>query len=518
ATPAPAAAPPKPATPAPAAAPPKPATPAPAAAPPKPATPAPAAAPPKPATPAPAAAPPKPAPPAPAAAPPKPATPAPAAAPPKPAPPAPAAAPPKPATPAPAAAPPKPATPAAKTLSPTDPLPPLVVGQPAEKATEANKKKAVDLFKAGNDAFNAGKYLEALAKFRESYGLITSPNSRMMYARTLGKLDRLLDAHREGNEALAEASAAAAKNPKYEATVKGTKDDLAVVAKRIAFVTFAPPPGISEGELTVNGKPLDKAEWSKSLPMLPAKLEVAFVRGDERSQVVLDALAGATLEAKLPPFPKKVVETPLPPPEPVVVAEPDSSVDDTIPANDRGAAIVGLKAGALASLNGLKPHVTGAVQVGYVLPFLQRSLGVIVDVGYAQPLTSKTEFDPRVAGGSYGWQLVQQQLTIQPSVYYRATMLPKVGPGKFVPYVGAGPRIFLTRSKTDSEDKLPVLLQQNEQSMEIGLGAHLGTEYLLGPGAIVAEGLFGWAAVDQRTTGDAALTGISGWAGYRFML
>lgn len=401
------------------------------------------------------------------------------------------------------------------------PIEPLTAGKTAEQATPAERQKAVTLFKAGNEAFAVGKWQQALDHFRESYGILVSPNSRMMFARSLARLDRILEAHEQSRLSLEEATEAASKNSKYQATVKSINEDLAELEKRLAIVTISPPPGVDEGELTVNGVPLPSSEWSRPRAMLPAKLELVFVRGSQESKKTFIIKAGTKVDAKLPAL-RRVA-----PPKAEVVkpkveeaAEEDSPprIDDTIPPNDRGAAVVGLKAGALISLNGLKPNVTGAVQVGYVLPFLRRSFGVIADVGYAQPAKFNTEFDPRVSGGSYGWQLVQQQLSIQPSVYYRATMLPMVGPGKFVPYVGAGPRIFLTRSKTTSMGVEPEFLEQSEQSMEIGAGGQLGIEYLIGPGAIMAEGLFGWAALDQRTTGTAAHMAISGWAGYRFML
>jgi hypothetical protein len=414
--------------------------------------------------------------------------------------------------------------------------PPVVAGVPADKATDAQKKEAVELFKAGQLSFSLEKWADALPNFRKSYAVVASPNSHMMVVRSLARLGKSLEAHREATATLAEAQAAVATNPKYASTVQGMKDELVELEKKLAVVVLVLPTGVTDGKLTVNKKPVEPGVWATPIVMDPGKVDVVLTRGDERSKLSLDAPMGARTEAKLPPLRKVATwntgNSELPPDAPksssasardgasqkltdagaaAVELKPDS-VSSERP-SDRGGFVAGAKVGALASLNGLNPHVTGAVQVGYVLPWLDRSIGLMVDVGYARPVTSDLVGDVRVAAGGYSWHLTRDQLTVQPSLYYRATML-----GKIVPYVGAGPRIFLTRSKTDSDEKLPVLLEQREESLEIGVGAHLGAEYLLGPGAVVAEGLFGWAPIQQRTTDEAELTAISAWAGYRFYL
>lgn len=174
---------------------------------------------------------------------------------------------------------------------------------------------------------------------------------------------------------------------------------------------------------------------------------------------------------------------------------------------------MGAKAGALASFNGLGPNVTGALQLGYIFPWLRRGLGLLVDVGYAAPVTSGTENDARVDGGSYSWSIVQKQLTIAPSAYYRYT-----GLGRVIPYGGIGPRIYLLESVTDSGGAAPTILETRETSTKVGLGVHAGVDVLLGPGALLGELLFQWANLDHRQTGASNLAGLTAWIGYRFML
>jgi len=393
-------------------------------------------------------------------------------------------------------------------------------GPTPDKATDAAKKAALADYNSAQLALNLGKLEDALAKFRASYGAVASPNSRMMLARVLMKLGRSLEAHREAQAANEEAQLLAGANPKYKTTITSTRADLDELEAKLGLVNVSLPPGALEGALSVGGVSVELEAVGTWLPANPGRVKVAFVCAAGTSEAEVEVPAGAKVSVALRAPARKVELAPEPkvvelPKElsPAEVPPPDDST-----AHDRGAFVVGLKAGALVSLDGLKPNGIGAAELGYVLPFARRAFGFIVDVGYAQPVTSEVESDPRVVAGGYTWKLVQQQLTIQPSLYYRATMLPNVGPGKFVPYVAAGPRVFLTRSHTDSDGTLPALLEQREDSTEIGVGAHLGTEYLLGPGAIAVEALLGWAPIAQRTTGEAALMAVSAFGGYRFML
>lgn len=180
---------------------------------------------------------------------------------------------------------------------------------------------------------------------------------------------------------------------------------------------------------------------------------------------------------------------------------------------DRGAFVVGGKVGLLASFSGLEPNVVGALEVGYVFPWLDRSFALYVDGGYAAPVTTGEASDKRVAGGKYSWHIVEKQLTIAPSVYYRYT-----GLGMFVPYAGVGPRIMLQESVIDSDDAEPIILETTEHATKVGLGVHGGVDILLGPGAVVGEVLFQAGGLDHTSTGDVANTALTVWVGYRFML
>lgn len=155
---------------------------------------------------------------------------------------------------------------------------------------------------------------------------------------------------------------------------------------------------------------------------------------------------------------------------------------------DRGAFVAGAKLGAGLPFSGMTPMVSGAVQVGYVLPFLKRSFGLLVDVAYTVPTKSGTvKDDPRVDGGKYDFSMTQKELTIMPAAYYRLTML-----GRAVPYIGIGPRVYLHQSTVSGTVGKEMILETKEQTTRVGFGLPVGCGVTLGPGELVGELLFEW--------------------------
>ena len=237
------------------------------------------------------------------------------------------------------------------------------------------------------------------------------------------------------------------------------------------------------------------------------------------------ATPAPTDPAAAPPPAEPAAPPPPPTPEPAATspsvslstgdaaAGADTPSEPEASGKDRGAFVAGGKFGGLMQLSGFGPNVTGALEIGYILPFLKRGLGVMVDASYAAPVVSGTEQDPRVQGGSYEWNLVQKQLTIFPFVTYRYT-----GLGKIVPYAGVGPRIVMLEGVTYGTVAAKPLLETRERSTKVGVGVPLGAEYLIGPGAALGEFLFAYNSIDHKSTGNASLTGFTLWLGYRFLL
>lgn len=181
---------------------------------------------------------------------------------------------------------------------------------------------------------------------------------------------------------------------------------------------------------------------------------------------------------------------------------------------DRGAFVIGAMGGAIVPWNGLGANAVGAVQIGYVLPFVRRSFGLLVDVAYSVPRTAGNQADARVAAsGAYDWTITHQQLTVTPHVTYRVPYF-----GRVTPFVGIGPRIYLDRSTVEGAAGGSTISPTTERSTKVGFGIPVGVDLAVGPGAFLAEVLFEWGRIDHTATGLASSAGSSFQLGYHFLL
>jgi hypothetical protein len=92
------------------------------------------------------------------------------------------------------------------------------------------------------------------------------------------------------------------------------------------------------------------------------------------------------------------------------------------------------------------------------------------------------------------------------------------GLGRFVPYAGVGPRIYMMESITEGSVGSAVILPTKERSTKVGVGVPLGFDFTIGPGALLAELLFEIGPLDHTLTGKTNTAATSLSVGYRFLL
>lgn len=184
------------------------------------------------------------------------------------------------------------------------------------------------------------------------------------------------------------------------------------------------------------------------------------------------------------------------------------------PPGDRGGGILGAKVGAYLPqvFSPLQTSYFVEVEGGYVLPYLHRLFAVTASAAFSSPTVDGGGADPRLPGGSYSYNVTQQQLVLGLSVSAKIPL------GRFVPYVGIGPRLFLVRTASRGQAGPSSIPETVETSTEAGVGAPIGLDILLGPGRLFAEGQLLWAGTQQRSTGPAALGAIALALGYRLVL
>ena len=189
---------------------------------------------------------------------------------------------------------------------------------------------------------------------------------------------------------------------------------------------------------------------------------------------------------------------------------------------DRGTVLVGAKIGGLFPVENLDPAVAGGVEVGWVMPWLDRSLAAVLEVDYAQPTASGNAGDPRVGGASYDWKLLQRQLVVAPTVLYRlkgfAALTGLSWASRIVPYAGIGPRIYLLQSTVSGTAGGQGVAETKETATKVGLGVPLGAEVAFGPGSLTGELLAEWGKLETVAAGSGTTTAaLSVRVGYRFV-
>ncbi|HMA92567.1 MAG TPA: hypothetical protein VKP30_07765 [Polyangiaceae bacterium] len=152
-------------------------------------------------------------------------------------------------------------------------------GVSVEAASRSELESAKTPYQDGVKAMNSGEYEQAVAKFRESYNVVASPNSQLMLGRALIKLNRLMDAYRELEQAVKKATELAATQVKYQKTAESAKREMEDLRGELAFVTVLPGT-----EVILGGRKLSAADWGKPQPMMPGRTKVEIVASDGRTR------------------------------------------------------------------------------------------------------------------------------------------------------------------------------------------------------------------------------------------
>ena len=161
-------------------------------------------------------------------------------------------------------------------------------------------------------------------------------------------------------------------------------------------------------------------------------------------------------------------------------------------------------------LNRLETSFTGALELGFVSPWLGNRLALTVELSYAQPAHTRTVEDPRVANGTVSYTVQEKQLGLffGPRFYF----LPLSQ--TLVPYLGAGARVQFIASQLDAGAGVSTFGTHVETGTHLAFGAQAGLGYRLGPGHIALEIQLLLSPIDHLITGGVNIGDLSARAGY----
>lgn len=176
------------------------------------------------------------------------------------------------------------------------------------------QEDAAEAFTEGRRAFEGARYEEALEAFRRSQQLMSSPNSRLMAARSLRALGQLVEAREELWGAEGDASLRVAAEPRYLETLRAVQAEgaeLDALVARVRLEVEGIAPGVAY-EVRVGERPVDPALIHTVFWVLPGETLVVVEAADGRSTTAsLRAQAGEVhpLSIALPPLePESPVE------------------------------------------------------------------------------------------------------------------------------------------------------------------------------------------------------------------
>jgi hypothetical protein len=199
-----------------------------------------------------------------------------------------------------------------------------------------------------------------------------------------------------------------------------------------------------------------------------------------------------------------------PPPVQTEIEAPPPGAPAAEPATPGPAALpsfaVGAELGGTVPFTTLGSQVAVGIELGYLLPVLERRLEVLLGAGWAPPQREYTD-------GAYRAEVTQHELHFSLGPRYRVF---EVG-GPFNLSGAAGGRMYLLRSVSAGTAGAQPFPEYREQSTRFGFFLAAGGEYRLGPGSLFLDVDFAWAPLPHRITGKSSTASVSPTLGYRLL-
>ncbi len=202
-----------------------------------------------------------------------------------------------------------------------------------DDATAEQRSAAQKMFEAGDELYEGGRYDEAARAFRASYGVISSPNSRLMLARSLRDAGQLVEAFVEYQGTIADANASGGR---YDEALTSATAEVQAVRAKLAFVEVNAASASQADELRLGSRSVSLS-GATEVPVEPGEVTVGLFRSGNAVLTETVALAagdhhtvgtgrsGPAAAPKDGAKPKRAPRSePLTPPEPA--PEPNSTL------------------------------------------------------------------------------------------------------------------------------------------------------------------------------------------------
>jgi hypothetical protein len=170
--------------------------------------------------------------------------------------------------------------------------------------------------------------------------------------------------------------------------------------------------------------------------------------------------------------------------------------------------------------NNLDASFMVGLGVGYVLPFLDYRVAVVVDAFYTMPQRSQTLTDMRLVStsnpmGTYSYTMTQNDISMFIGFLVHFTDLAR---DMFVPYAGLGARVHFLWGDVNGTGGNNPLGFHRETSTQGGGALRVGCGVRVGPGLIAVDAELSLAPLDHIMTGNMNIGNLVVAAGYTLVL
>jgi hypothetical protein len=177
-------------------------------------------------------------------------------------------------------------------------------------ATPVQREQAQSRFLRGKDLMTKANYDEALAEFRASHDIVSSPNTRLEIARCLLAMGKLVAAYAELGRTAVEAKELKAEDNRYQRTYDAATDERGTLEPKLGFVTLTVQNPSDGTRVTVAGEEIRRAAWTEPAPVLAGTTQVVVstpghadvtrsvtLAAGASTALAIDAQSGATESA-----------------------------------------------------------------------------------------------------------------------------------------------------------------------------------------------------------------------------
>jgi hypothetical protein len=190
-------------------------------------------------------------------------------------------------------------------------------------ATPVQRVQAQARFARGRELMAKKQFDQALAEFRASHEIVTSPNTRLEIARCLRAMGRTVAAYAELGRAAVEAKELVAQDNRYQRAYDSAMAERGEMEPQLGFVSLVIENPTGDTKVTVGGEEIRRAAWNEPAPVLAGSTAIVVsteghapvsrrveLKAGQRTSLSIDALSGEPLAGSAPPEPP-------PPPQPV---------------------------------------------------------------------------------------------------------------------------------------------------------------------------------------------------------